>query len=814
MINIIVTAVVILLVSGFLAKGRQNAQEGSNLSSSVEIEALATTFLKAAVAEKRQASVLIRSNSKLHKNELLQYRQAGIDSHDAAKKLTREISKILSNNQDYFKGTRYSIQVAKQTSRIFENQTRHSQVYRDYTTAELQRMPADRDQAIMQLVPDSIYTSIESVEKILDSLTFLPSQNAVMVDRYKELNASYWRLFRDIADYDELLTVLNFTDVAPDAKTLEQFTVLESDIENGWKELQSFNPENAETRLQSMVERASKIYYHNHSKLITKMKAGTQYGFQEKNSVNAWEHSIKQVRSAQQAVVESVHQRTDAIGVALHRNAARSISTMAIVLVLCLACSFLLFWLGRRIQHQADTDNLTGLANRSTLESTLQLSSQRDSSKFRQAVFLIDIKNFKQFNDNYGHNSGDKLLIEVANRLKNGWGGHLVARIGGDDFAVHMNNIGHNVCVESLAEDIIDSINGDMQLNGSVIRVEVAIGYAVSPDDSPSGTALLKNADIAFYRGSKGLQAGKKQHIYGFNSNIGDKHVKRRRLESDLQDAIEKQEFMLHYQPKVCTTTGTVRSVEALIRWQRADSTLISPADFIPIAEELGLMEQIGTFVLQKACLDIANLQNEGFAGLGVAVNISSQQFMDEMFFEKVMQAAQSANLRTGFLELEVTESIVMNDIGRVTEILNKLRATGVAIAVDDFGTGYSCLSYLQDLPLDTLKIDRAFVDKLDKTLPHQTVANSIVQLAVLFGLTTVAEGVENDKQRYEVARLGIDLIQGYYYSKPVSLEQLPEVIRQIESSQPNYLETPNATLNTHSGPDDDEPDQLPYKAA
>ena len=702
--------------------------------------------------------------------------------------------------------------------RTLDTQIRRLQVYRSYTATELQKPVTTRDPAIIGMLSDSLSSSIEIVDNIIHSLTFLPSQQAVVVDRYKEMNASYWRLFRNVSDYDLLLTSLNFSDIKPNPDTLEQFSSYEFLIETGWKDLLKFNiSENAETSLPTLVKQASSQYYNNHGKLVTQMKAGTQIGFQPYTSPAAWEQSIQDVREKQQAIIDMVQQTTDTIGVRMHRNAARSIFTMVIVLVMSLICSFLLFWLGRRIKQQADTDSLTGLANRSTIESALELANHGENSRVRQAVYLINIRNFQQFNDNYGHPTGDRLLIEVAKRLEQAAPGHLVSRVGGDDYAIHMRNIGKDVNVEYLAREILNSVNGDVEINGTVVRTETTISYAVAPDDSPSGKALLNNAEIAFYRGNKGNQAGGNLRISKFNSSIGDQHSKRRKLEANLIQAIEKQEFTLHYQPKVCTTTCTVRSVEALIRWQDQDSNMISPVEFIPIAEELGLMEKIGTFVMEKACLDIASLHNQGFAGLGVAVNISSQQFMDELFFEKVMNSAQSANLRTGFLELEVTESIVMNDIGRVTDILKKLRETGIKIAVDDFGTGYSCLSYLQDLPLDTLKIDRAFVDKLDKTQPHQTVANSIVRLAVLFGLTTVAEGVENDTQRHEVEQLGIDLIQGYFYSKPVQLQELPQVIRRIENNRPASRQGSGSQIDLlikDSGEDGDEQDNSFNKAA
>ncbi len=815
LINIIVTTLILLLVTGFLALGWQNAQEGQNLTISGKIESLATTFFNAATAEKRLAYSLTHNTSPPGQIELQRLTDLGRISETTANQLALELGKLIKTNRYYFTGTRSSKKDAGTTLSALNDLNEYLKIYRSYTLAELNKVVNDRDPAVSLLLPDSLSRSVEIAAKIADKLTFLPSKDAVSVDRYKDLKAGYWKLFRNISAYDELLTALNFSALEPTASTLDQFSAYESLINSGWDDLGLFNLANdVESPLPALVEQARLTYYGSHYKLITQMKAGTQYGFQQYTSPAAWEGSIEDVRARQQAIVNFVHERTNAIGVRLHQNAARSISILIIILVVSLVASFLLFWLGQRIKKQADTDNLTGLANRATFETVLHTYEQEDTKQIRQAVYFIDINKFKQINDNYGHRIGEQILVEVAKRIERVSAGHLTARVGEDDFAVYMRDLEQGFDADVLGKKFLDSINGDFDLNGTTIRIEAGIGYAISPDDSHAGTALLKNADIAHYRRKSGQNSCGSQILSRYNSNIGDLHVKRRRLEAALLTAIENQEFTLHYQPKVCTTTCTVRSVEALIRWKRPDATLISPAEFIPVAEELGLMEKIGTFVMEKACQDIASLHHKGFTGLGVAVNISSQQFMDEQFCEKVLRSAKDANLGAGFLELEVTESIVMNDIDRVTGLLNRLRATGIKIAIDDFGTGYSCLSYLQDLPLDTLKIDRAFVEKLGRNMSHQTVANSIVQLAVLFGLSTVAEGVENDAQRHEVAMLGIDLIQGYYYSKPVPLEDLAEVIRQVERRQHTSLVASAAQAKQITDRDDFDQDSSINKAA
>jgi len=293
---------------------------------------------------------------------------------------------------------------------------------------------------------------------------------------------------------------------------------------------------------------------------------------------------------------------------------------------------------------------------------------------------------------------------------------------------------------------------------------------------------LLNNADIAKYR-STNLEGSRT--AFRFNSTMGESHHNRRRIENGLHEALDKEQFQIHYQPKVDTKTGTVRGVEALLRWQHPKLGGVSPAVFIPVAEDLGLLGCIGGWVIKQACEDIGALHQQGLSGLGLAVNISAQQFTDDSFCDKILDVLHTTGFDPRFLELEVTESIVMHDISRVTEILNQLRGRGISIAIDDFGTGYSCLAHLADLPLDTLKIDRAFVQTLGESLEdsEQSLVNSIIQLGALFQLKTVAEGIETDQQLECMSQLGVDQIQGFYYSRPVPLGELPNVVTDIDKN-------------------------------
>ena len=372
----------------------------------------------------------------------------------------------------------------------------------------------------------------------------------------------------------------------------------------------------------------------------------------------------------------------------------------------------------------------------------------------------------------------------------------MIARLGSNEFALYKKLENSEFDPQTYTEDLLEKINKELSISCTKIRPEVKAGYAIAPDDSAAGTQLLNNADIAKYRNSN---LGGSNNAYRFNSIMGESHHTKRRLENSLHEALEKEQFHIYYQPKVDTKDGTVRGVEALLRWQHPKLGGVSPAVFIPIAEELGLLGSIGGWVVSRACRDIAALHQQGLTGLGLAVNISAQQFTDDAFCEQIKEVLETTGFDPRFLELEVTESIVMHDISRVTEILNQLREHGISIAIDDFGTGYSCLAHLRDLPLDTLKIDRAFVQSIGDATDdkEQSMVNSIVQLGALFKLKTVAEGIETELQLECMSQLGVDQIQGFYYSKPVPLDELRKVVTEIDS---NSLHNPEQDL---SSPDD-----------
>ena len=475
-------------------------------------------------------------------------------------------------------------------------------------------------------------------------------------------------------------------------------------------------------------------------------------------------------------LTDKTHESINVLATRLAKRATNNFYIDVFLVILCFIITFATVLINRRIKQYAYHDSLTQLANRLNFELTLKNTTVSGLQSY--AVIYFDLDRFKAINDNYGHTIGDSVLIEVASRLKSVCkSSDLAARLGGDEFAVLITDAKSEADVEALAARMVETVEQVIHVQNINLKVGVSAGVCIAPQDCAGGLELLRNADIAMYHMKSTKQGG----VFRFNPSIAEAYQQRLILEQDLKQGLEEKQFHVVYQPKVCTSSGHVKSVEALLRWTHPTRGSISPGQFIPVAEDIGLMGLIGYWVLQEACREIALLQKSGLPDLQVAVNISPQQFGDEHFVDRVCSEIETHGLSYSSLTLEVTESIVMQDIDRVISMLKTLQQLGIDIAVDDFGTGYSSLQYLQELPLNTLKIDRAFILALENSDDAQrSVANSIVQLASLFNLETVAEGIETIEQEIQIRSLGVNYIQGYRYSKPVSAAELPDTIASI----------------------------------
>jgi diguanylate cyclase (GGDEF)-like protein len=446
-----------------------------------------------------------------------------------------------------------------------------------------------------------------------------------------------------------------------------------------------------------------------------------------------------------------------------------------------------------QLQHVATHDALTGLPNRLLLADRMaQAIAQAERHHMRFAILVVDLDRFKSINDSLGHLAGDTMLKEVAQRLaivlrK----ADTLARLGGDEFVLILNEIPRAQDIESIASRVLEDMARPVKLTDLELHTSASIGISIYPDDGTSAETLLQHADAAMYHAKK---SGR--NAYQFFAPAMNAFARERlQLENGLRRALASQEFVLHYQPKVDVRSGRIDSAEALIRWRHPTRGLTMPMDFIPLAEESGLIIPIGEWVLREACRQAYAWQAAGMRPLRVAVNLSAQQFKQKNLADVVSTTLSAARLEPHYLELELTESAVMDDPERSIEILRRLSDLGVRISVDDFGTGYSSLSYLRRLPLDKLKIDSAFIREVATSSDDAAIVRAIVSLAHSLHLKVIAEGVETPDQLGFLRDLGCDQYQGYHYSAPVPNNVFVAMLREhqaepITSRQANLDDT------------------------
>ena len=400
---------------------------------------------------------------------------------------------------------------------------------------------------------------------------------------------------------------------------------------------------------------------------------------------------------------------------------------------------------------------------------------------FKVALFYLDLDKFKAVNDTLGHDAGDNLLKEVAQRLYlHTRAGDVLARLGGDEFALVIEGLKEAGDAESIALNVVNSLQEPFIMQGREVAVTAAIGITVYPDDNSEAAVLLKNADIAMYQAK---ESGRNEFRF-FTQHMHEELIQRHKLEQDIQSALHLRQFALVYQPKVDMQTHRLTGMEALIRWNCPDRGLVRPAEFIRTAEDSGYIVPLGYWIIGDVCRTLKKWSADGLKIAPVSVNVSVKQFQQPDFPERVAEILEAHDIDSSLLELEMTEGLLMDDTDAAQECLGKLKAIGLRIAIDDFGTGNSCLAYLQKFPIDILKIDKSFVDELGQNTDSEHICRAVISLAKALNLETVAEGVETERQLEFLREAGCDIAQGYLFGQPIWGK---EIVELLDHSQSNF---------------------------
>jgi diguanylate cyclase (GGDEF)-like protein/PAS domain S-box-containing protein len=421
--------------------------------------------------------------------------------------------------------------------------------------------------------------------------------------------------------------------------------------------------------------------------------------------------------------------------------------------------------MGAEMSHLAQHDILTNLPNRTLLQDRLtQAIATASRNESRIAVLFLDLDGFKHINDSLSHATGDKLLQLVAKRLLAAVRtSDTVCRLGGDEFVILLSEVAHAGDAGVKAGKILSTLSAPFEMGQITLRITGSIGVTTYPEDGQSAESLIRNADLAMYQAK---EKGRSNYQF-YEKGMNVRAIERQSIEGDLRFALERNEFVMHYQPKIDLKTGEITGVEALVRWQHPTRGLVGPLQFISVAEDCGLMLPIGKWVMRESCRQAKAWQDAGLPALEMAVNVSSVEFRNDEFLEGISTILKETGLEPRYLELELTESVLMQHAEFSVPVLQKLKAMGVRLAIDDFGTGYSSLSYLRQFPIDTLKVDQSFIHEISADTDEATIISAVINMGCRLKHRVTAEGVETEEQLAFLRAHGCDEGQGYYFGRP-----------------------------------------------
>lgn len=438
-----------------------------------------------------------------------------------------------------------------------------------------------------------------------------------------------------------------------------------------------------------------------------------------------------------------------------------------------------------KLRRLSFTDSLTGLPNRTLFSQNLNTLVQKN---IRHALLVFDLDNFKKINDSLGHQLGDQLLVQVAERIRRMKSEQRhVYRLGGDEFAMTIENTNDLFTITGTARQVLDSIYQPYHIGSHEIVVSSSIGIVLFPEDGTTPENLLRNADTSMYH----AKAEGNTYLF-FNDSMNQQAVKRFQIENLIRHGLKEDAFSVFYQPKIDISNNKVVGMEALVRFITPKRGIISPLTFIPVAEETGQIVDIGEIVLRKSCIDAKRWIDDGLFDGRVAVNLSARQFSHPNLSQRIIDILTDTGLSPTHIELEITEGTVMDSPRDAIAIMKQLRDNDMHLAIDDFGTGYSSLAYLKQFPINTLKIDKAFIDDME-TEEGRNMVDTIITIANNLKLTVVAEGVETEEQLSYLSELACDLVQGYYYSRPLNAEEFEAFLRNNQSNTDNSTQEPQA---------------------